>query len=214
MGFGFDKTGSYVVPLSGFFCAAVLATLLILSLGPYRHRVGLPDVPERARERGFLGGGLASRSTMRPCDFFREVPSGCRAYVVKHVIHDWDDERAQIILANCRRAVPADGVVLFVGWVLPEGNAPSAGKFADVVMLLMTGGKEGFPSQSSGPDFARLEHHRGAGRLAPLGFTGSTMRWIDVTKRDQLLCGVPPTEQSPDFQLLSTEANPARPARK
>jgi hypothetical protein len=48
MGFGFDKTGSYVVPLSGFFCSAVLATLLILSLGPYRYRVGLPDVPERA----------------------------------------------------------------------------------------------------------------------------------------------------------------------
>jgi MFS family permease len=46
MGFGFDKTGSYVVPLSGFFCAAVLATLLILSLGPYPYRVGL-DVPER-----------------------------------------------------------------------------------------------------------------------------------------------------------------------
>ena len=40
MGFGFDKTGSYVVPLIGFFCAAVLATLLVLSLGPYRYRVG------------------------------------------------------------------------------------------------------------------------------------------------------------------------------
>jgi hypothetical protein len=39
-------------------------------------------------------------------------------------------------------AVPADGVVLFVAWVLPEGNAPSAVKFADVAMLLMTGGKE------------------------------------------------------------------------
>jgi hypothetical protein len=96
------------VPLSGFFCAAVLATLLIL-----RYRVGLPVVPERARERGFLGGELALRSTMRPGDFFREVPSGYRAYVVKQVIHDWDDERAKIILANRRRAVPADGVVLF-----------------------------------------------------------------------------------------------------
>jgi hypothetical protein len=38
MGFGFDKTGSYVAPLIGFFCAAVLATLLIASLGPYRYR--------------------------------------------------------------------------------------------------------------------------------------------------------------------------------
>jgi cyanate permease len=40
MGFGFDKTGSYVAPLVGFLCAAVLATLLILTLGPYRYRVG------------------------------------------------------------------------------------------------------------------------------------------------------------------------------
>ena len=41
MGFGFDKTGSYVLPLSGFFCAAVLAALLTMTLGPYRYRVGL-----------------------------------------------------------------------------------------------------------------------------------------------------------------------------
>jgi MFS family permease len=40
MGLGFDKTGSYVVPLIGFFCASLLATLLIVSLGPYRYRVG------------------------------------------------------------------------------------------------------------------------------------------------------------------------------
>jgi hypothetical protein len=102
----------------------------------------LPATLERAGERGFLGGELASRSTMRPCDFFREVPSGCRAYVMKNVIHDWDDERAQNILANCRRAVPTDGALLLVEWGLPEGNALSAGKFADVVMLLLTGGKE------------------------------------------------------------------------
>jgi len=78
---------------------------------------------------------------MQPCDFFREVPSGCRAYVMKHVIHDWDDERARNILANCRRAVPEDGALLLVEWALPEGNAPSAGKFADVMMMLMTGGE-------------------------------------------------------------------------
>ena len=43
MGFGFDKTGSYVAPLIGFFFAAVLATLLIVSLGPYRYRAGRPE---------------------------------------------------------------------------------------------------------------------------------------------------------------------------
>jgi SAM-dependent methyltransferase len=102
----------------------------------------LPHVLERAQQRGFLRGELEARSTMQPCDFFREVPSGCRAYVMKHVIHDWDDEHAQGILANCRRVVPPDGALLLVEWTLPEGNLPSAGKLFDVVMLVMTGGKE------------------------------------------------------------------------
>jgi hypothetical protein len=102
----------------------------------------LPHVLERAQQRGFLGGELEARSTMQPCNFFREVPSGCRAYVMKHVIHDWDDEHAQGILANCRRVVPEDGALLLVEWTLPEGNLPSAGKLFDVVMLVMTGGKE------------------------------------------------------------------------
>jgi hypothetical protein len=41
MGFGFDRTGSYVVPLRGFLCAAVIAALLPILLGPYRYGVGL-----------------------------------------------------------------------------------------------------------------------------------------------------------------------------
>jgi hypothetical protein len=76
-----------------------LASILRAHRGLCGVLADLPHTLERARERGFLGGELASRSTMRPYDFFREVPSGCRAYVVKHVIHDWDDEWAQIILS-------------------------------------------------------------------------------------------------------------------
>lgn len=102
----------------------------------------LPHAIERAKHRGFLGGELASRSAVHSCDFFREVPSGCRSYLMKHVIHDWDDERARNILANCRRAVPEDGALFLVEWALPEGSASSAGKYADVLMMLMTGGKE------------------------------------------------------------------------
>jgi hypothetical protein len=102
----------------------------------------LPPVLERAQQRGFFSGELEARSAMQPCDFFREVPSGCRAYVMKHVIHDWDDEHSHNILVNCRRAIPVDGVLLLVEWTLHEGNDPSAGKLFDLVMLLMTGGKE------------------------------------------------------------------------
>jgi hypothetical protein len=101
-----------------------------------------PHVLERAQQRGFLGGEMEARSAMQHCDFFREVPSGCRAYVMKHVIHDWDDEHAHNILVNCRRAISIDGALLLVEWALLDGNEASAGKLFDVVMLLMTGGKE------------------------------------------------------------------------
>lgn len=99
-------------------------------------------VLERARERGYLGGDLEPRTTMEPCNFFEHVPAGCRAYLMKSVIHDWDDEKARTILANCRRAIPADGVLLLVEWDLFGANVPSNGKFIDIVMLVLTGGRE------------------------------------------------------------------------
>jgi hypothetical protein len=99
-------------------------------------------VLERARQRGFLDGELAARTAMQPCDFFREVPSGCRASLMKNVIHDWDDGRARDILVNCRRAVPANGALLLVERGLSDANRPSAGKLSDLIMLVLTGGKE------------------------------------------------------------------------
>ncbi len=99
-------------------------------------------VLERARERGYLGGDLEARATMEPCNFFEHVPSGCRAYVMKSVIHDWDDDQARVILANCRKAIPADGALLLIEWELSGKNIPSNGKFIDIVMLVLTGGRE------------------------------------------------------------------------
>ena len=49
----------------------------------------LPHTLERARHCGFLGGEFAQRSALQPCDFFREVPSGCRAYVI--IVPKWGD---------------------------------------------------------------------------------------------------------------------------
>ena len=120
----------------------LLASILKMYPGLRGVLADLPHVLERAQHRGFLGGELESRIAMQPCDFFREVPPGCRAYVMKSVIHDWDDDRAHEILVNCRRVVPADGALLLVEWALPEGNHPSVGKVGDVAMLVLTGGKE------------------------------------------------------------------------
>jgi hypothetical protein len=99
-------------------------------------------VLERARQRKFLSGELEARTTMEACDFFQEIPAGCRAYLMKSVIHDWTEEQARTILLNCRKAIPADGVLLLVEFALLGENLPSPGKFIDLAMLVLTGGRE------------------------------------------------------------------------
>jgi O-methyltransferase domain len=99
-------------------------------------------VLERARERRYLAGDLETRTAMEPCNFFEGVPSGSRAYLMQRVIHDWEDDQARIILTNCRKAIPDDGVLLLVEWDLLGENVPSNGKFIDIVMFVLTGGRE------------------------------------------------------------------------
>jgi ubiquinone/menaquinone biosynthesis C-methylase UbiE len=101
----------------------------------------LPHVVERGRER-IEAAGLAQRCTLVGGSFFDAVPEGADAYMLRHIIHDWDEERALAILRNCHRAMPADGRLLVVESVIPPGNEPFGGKFLDLVMLLIPGGKE------------------------------------------------------------------------
>lgn len=100
------------------------------------------QVLERAGQCEFWSQDLTGRVRFEPTDFFETVPSGCRAYLMKCILHDWNDERARRILLNCRKAVPDDGVLLLVEYRLGAENAPSVGKAIDMVMLTITGGKE------------------------------------------------------------------------
>jgi hypothetical protein len=61
---------------------------------------------------------------------------------MRHIIHDWDDEKSITILRNCRRAMGGKGTVLLVESVIPPGNDPFPGKFLDLNMLVMPGGME------------------------------------------------------------------------
>jgi len=63
-------------------------------------------------------------------------------YLLRHIVHDWDDDRAIRILKNCRRAMNRTGKLLLVESVIRADNEPSLGKFLDVVMLAVTGGTE------------------------------------------------------------------------
>ncbi len=121
----------------------------ILSANP-NLRGALADqrhVLERATERGFLSGDLTSRVKLLECDFFQEVPGGFRAYMMKHIIHDWDDNDARTILRKCREAVPSDGALLLIEWEISQANRSSVGKMTDLIMLVLNGGKERTPEE-------------------------------------------------------------------
>ena len=101
----------------------------------------LPHVIERAKAP-IAAAGLADRCELVAGSFFETVPAGADAYFMRHIIHDWEDEKSLTILRNCHRAMPAHGRLLVVESVIPPGNEPFGGKFLDLVMLLIPGGKE------------------------------------------------------------------------
>jgi hypothetical protein len=75
-------------------------------------------------------------------DFFQSVPPGADAYLMRHIIHDWDDDRCVTILKNIRKVLPDHGKVLVVEAIVEPGNAPSMAKSLDLTMLLLPGGQE------------------------------------------------------------------------
>ncbi len=102
----------------------------------------LPEVIERA-EPHIAASGVSNRCQLVSGNFFKSVPAGVGAYIFKHIIHDWDDQRAIAILKQCHQAMLDNGKVLVVEQVIPSGNDPFIGKLMDVNMLVMCpGGKE------------------------------------------------------------------------
>jgi hypothetical protein len=86
--------------------------------------------------------GAADRCRTESGDFFKAVPAG-DAYVMKHIIHDWDDDRAVAILSNIRAAITKPtGRLILLDAVLAAGDAPDLGKLIDLEMMMMPGGRE------------------------------------------------------------------------
>jgi hypothetical protein len=101
----------------------------------------LPAVIEGAR-RQLESSNLADRCVVAPMNFFESVPAGGDAYLMKHIIHDWDDERSNTILKNCHRAMAGKGRLLLAETVMKPGNDPEFGKWLDLAMLVYAGGCE------------------------------------------------------------------------
>lgn len=135
----------------------------------------LPDVVAGAKPR-IDSLGLASRCEIAGGDFFQGVPPA-DSYVLKSVIHDWDDARSVAILKNCARAMRGSGgKVLLIEFVIDPGNEPSLAKWIDMEMLAMAGGRE-----RTERDFAELFSQAGL-RLARVVRTKSPYCVIEAVK--------------------------------
>jgi hypothetical protein len=86
--------------------------------------------------------GVTDRCEVVGGNFFEAVPEGADAYLLKSVIHDWNDAEAVGILRTCRTAIADTGRLLVVEPVLRAGNDPDPAKFMDLNMLVMLGGRE------------------------------------------------------------------------
>jgi hypothetical protein len=139
-GYDFGKWGSLMDVGGGN--GMLLATIMAVHPDLQGVLADQPHVLERASQHKCWQPDLLRRVRFEAMDFFQAIHSGCRAYLMKNIIHDWDDERACQILFNCRRAVPEDGVLLLIEYSIGGANTPSIGKTVDLMMLTLTGGKE------------------------------------------------------------------------
>jgi hypothetical protein len=74
--------------------------------------------------------------------FFESVPSGGDVYLLKHIVHDWDDDQAEQILRNVRAAMKPDATVLLVEMVVPDDDREHMSKLLDLEMLVALTGRE------------------------------------------------------------------------
>jgi SAM-dependent methyltransferase len=114
----------------------------LMTANPQLHGIilDLPDVvPSATAAAAALG--LAERSTVLAGDFFASVPEA-DLYLLKHVLHDWNDGQSVRILENCRRAMRPSGRVIVIELLLGEIGEPGPAPFMDLNMMVMLPGRE------------------------------------------------------------------------
>src|ERR1700736_4909060 len=100
-----------------------------------------PQVIEGAKAR-IQSEGLSARCELVGGDFFESLPEGADAYILKYVIHDWDDQHATRILGNCRQAIRDSGRLLLIETIIPPPDQPHFAKLSDLEMLVLLGSQE------------------------------------------------------------------------
>lgn len=137
----YDFSGIGILADIGGGNGSLIATVLKTNPALRGILYDLPGVIERAKPN-LQAEGVADRCDVIGGNFFESVPSGADAYLMRHIIHDWDDEKALKILKNVHHAMSDEGKLLVVEGVILPGNDPCFGKFLDLTMLTIPGGKE------------------------------------------------------------------------
>ena len=140
-----DFSGLGVVMDVGGGHGELLAT--ILAQQPSLHGVlfDLAHATRGAADR-LTEAGVEDRCTLVAGDFFDSVPGGADAYLLKSILHDWDDEQATVILRTCRHAMGAHARLFVIERIAPERLTTSVIDQgiarSDLQMLVSTGGRE------------------------------------------------------------------------
>ncbi len=137
----YDFSGYKTIVDIGGGTGALLTAILQTCPDAYGVLFDLPPVIVTAQP--MLGNTeIAQRCKLISGDFFDAITTGGDLYLMKYILHDWDDNKAGLILQNCRKAMPTHAKLLIAETVIPLGNTPHSGKFADILMLILEGGLE------------------------------------------------------------------------
>jgi hypothetical protein len=110
--------------------------------------VDLPYMEAQAHE-SIRVDALTDRCGFESGDFFRQVPSGGDIYLLKMILHDWNDEDCVRVLRSCHAAIAPLGRLVVVEILVPEDNAPGFAQLGDINMLVVAGGQERTQSEYS-----------------------------------------------------------------
>jgi hypothetical protein len=171
----YDFSGIHLLADVGGGNGSLLSTVLKRHPAMRGMLYDLPGVTQRA-QANLQAAGLAERCQVIGGSFFESVPSGADAYLMRHIIHDWEDEKAVTILKNVHRAMGGGGRLLLIESVITAGNAASFAKLLDLTMLTIPGGKE-----RTEDEFRKL-FERGGFRLTRIVPTASEVSVIEGRK--------------------------------
>ena len=154
---------------------SLLAEILGVYPGPRGVIFDLPHSRPDAEEM-IRTAGLSDRARFDGDDFFARVTAGADCYVLRHIIHDWDDARAVEILRVCRRAISPGGRLLLIELLLPDDGDPGVETvMLDITMLARIGGRERTESEYR----------------ALLDQSGFRLDWVIPTQRNAILECIP-----------------------